>query len=192
MSYYIPDNFSNKLLVATPFKFFSSMFAKSLIYILSHTSKGSIGLIVNRPIAPMSIRKTFQGSVLGIDKADYAKIPVHIGGPIDLHKGFFLHSNDYNKNILYKLPNNLSLTSDPIIVKDIIQDMGPKNSLFVVGYTEWGESQIEEEIKDNSWLLADPDTNLIFSEEEPDARWHSALKQIGINYSSFVMTQATS
>lgn len=190
MTHQITTNLSHKMLAATPFKFVGGMFAKSLIYVLSHDKSGSVGLLINRPVSPINIQETFQNSILGNENLDSLKIPVHIGGSVDLYKGFFLHSSDYEKNLLYKLPDNLSLSSNSSIVQDIIQNVGPKNSLFIVGYTHWDAGQMEDELSNNLWIVIEDVKDLIFLDEDPDEKWRIALEKVGIKDSNFLVMHA--
>ncbi|VEL25359.1 unnamed protein product [Protopolystoma xenopodis] len=75
-----------------------------------------------------------------------------MGGPVEHERGFFLHSDDYNENLLLKFQNHLAVSSNPKIPQDIVTGRGPKNSLFIVGYTAWKAGQLETEIKDNFWI----------------------------------------
>jgi len=111
-------------------------------------------------------------------------IPVYLGGPIELERGFFLHSNDYDRNVLFQFHDNLAVSSNVEILKDIYLGSGPKNSLFIIGYTGWSAGQLEFELENNLWIISDYDQSLIFS-NSPEQKWHKALNCLGVDNAYF-------
>ncbi|CAG2172372.1 unnamed protein product [Oppiella nova] len=103
-------------------------------------------------------------------------IPIYLGGPVEHERGFFLHSDDYNKNLLLHSQNDIAVSSNPEIPQDIISGNGPKNT--------WKGGQLENELKNNLWIVADCDKELIFS-DNPEKKWYAALKYLGIDMSCF-------
>ncbi len=98
------QNFSNltgKILIASPFAMEGNVFHKSLIYVIKHTDEGSIGLIINRPVNNSPVKNIF-GKIKGMDIQNI-NLDIHIGGPVEIERGFFLHSADYSKNLLYNI-----------------------------------------------------------------------------------------
>lgn len=178
------SNLSGKILIASPYSSMGEMFNKSLIYILSHTKNGSIGLIINHLVNCMPLKSLFK-----IMNKDYAVVddfalPIFLGGPTEIERGFFLHSGDYDKNLLFKFDSNLAVSSNGEILKDIAAGDGPKNSLFMIGYTIWEPEQIEYELEHNFWIASDCDLDLLFL-EQPEQKWQTALKRIGIENLQF-------
>ncbi|ADE29543.1 hypothetical protein MA5_01515 [Rickettsia prowazekii str. GvV257] len=171
-------NLSGKTLVATPYVITKGIYHKSLIYMLSHTEEGAIGLIFNRLVNHVDLKSFFK---IKEDKiTSQVMVPIYLGGPIEHEKGFFLHSRDYNKNLLLDFHNDLAVSSNLEISEDIAFGKGPKNSLFIVGYTAWKPGQLEEELEKNLWLVMDCSKEFIFA-ENPENKWHNALKHLGID-----------
>lgn len=182
------NNFSSlagKMLIAMPYAMEGSVFHESMIYVIQHTKEGAIGLIFNRSIKNIpsdELSKKIQTS-LTLPEID---MEVHIGGPVEVERGFFLHSMDYNKNLLYKSADGqLGVTSNTDIVADINDGKGPKNAVFILGYTGWGEGQLEFEIENNLWIITEADKEIIFADNLP-IKWTAALATIGINVNEFV------
>ena len=67
--------------------------------------------------------------------------------------------------------------------KDVLEALsgggGPKRVLVTLGYSAWGEGQLESEIAGNSWLTVDADTGLIF-DSPVEQRYDRALKLLGL------------
>ena len=51
--------------------------------------------------------------------------------------------------------------------------------MLAVGYSGWGAGQIERELQDNAWIVADADEALIF-DTDLDGKWVKALASLGI------------
>ncbi len=181
------DNLSGKFLIASPYIVFNAPFNKSIIYIASHTKEGSVGLIVNRLVNRMpfnSVLKMLQDDGFALD----ASLPIYVGGPTEPERGFILHSDEYDRNLLIKLSeNHLAVSSNVEILKDIAHGNGPENSLFVLGYTSWGPEALEQEISKNMWLISDYNKTLMFSSND-DKKWDRALVDLGIDNSLFYAT----
>ncbi|BDU60046.1 UPF0301 protein [Candidatus Rickettsia kotlanii] len=171
-------NLSGKTLVATPYVITKGIYHKSLIYMLSHTEEGAIGLIFNRLVNHIDLKSFFK--IKNDEITTPIMVPIYLGGPIEHEKGFFLHSSDYNKNLLLDFHNDLAVSSNLEISEDIASGKGPKNSLFIVGYTAWKPGQLEEELEKNLWLVMDCNKEFIFA-DNPESKWHNALKHLGID-----------
>ena len=63
-------------------------------------------------------------------------LDVHLGGPVEMERGFFLHTNEYNKNLLFNPINDGLAVSSNL---QIIQDMDPTNtgSVTLQNFERW-------------------------------------------------------
>lgn len=171
------NNLSGKILISTPYML-EGLFNKALVYMLSHTNDGAMGLIFNHLVNNIEVKSFFK---ISDDKiANDIVMPIYLGGPIEHDKGFFLHSDDYNENLLLKFQNHLAISSNNKISYDIASGHGPKDSLFIIGYTSWKGGQLETEIKNNLWIVDDGDKEFIFA-ARPENKWYIALEKLGIN-----------
>ena len=177
------NDLTGKFLIASPYGFKNDVFNKSLIYVVSHNEKGSMGLIINH-----MVNKLPANSVLKLFKDDSQVselvMPIYFGGPVEQERGFILHTCEYDKNLLLNVTDNIAVSSNIEILKDIATGSGPRNSLFVLGYTGWEENQLEKEIQDNMWIISDSCPELMFSDKNDD-KWSAALDKMGIDNSTF-------
>ena len=178
------SNLSGKILIASPYMLHGDVFHKSLIYVLTHTQDGSVGLIVNHPVNRMPLKSLFKALDKETEIGSDLSLPIYLGGPIELEKAFLLHSGDYDKNLLFKFQDNLAVSSNAEILKDLAKGSGPSNSMFIVGYTVWKKGELEAELENNYWIVSDCDKELIFSETD-DRKWNTALKKLGIEDTQF-------
>ncbi len=180
------SNLTGKILIATPYTMENNIFHQSLVYIVHHGIEGSIGFIINRPITnEISLKNLLKKTDSNIDISSL-NLEILIGGPIELERGFFLHSAEYDKNLLFKPENSdLAVSSNVEILQDITAGIGPKLNMFTIGYTAWNAGQIEFEIQNNLWLITKANKELIFG-AEPSSKWLSAITNLGIDSSDFV------
>ena len=181
------SNLTGKILIATPFAMEGNVFHKSLIYVIKHTNEGSVGLIFNHTVnnAPIqNILKKIDNEK--IVNADNLTLDIHLGGPVEVERGFFLHTSEYNKNLLFNMDEcNLAVSSNSEILQDIANGSGPQNSLFIIGYTVWNPGQMEFEMENNLWMVAEPNHDLIFHQDSKQ-KWSKALSTLGISTTDFV------
>ena len=171
-----------KLLIAMP-AMPDPRFEKSVIFICSHSAqKGAMGLIINKPIDGLSFHELMSKLGIGIT-ADRADAPILFGGPVQMDRGFVLHSSDYGNNeSTLAITSEISLTATADVLRAISQGRGPKKSVLALGYAGWGEGQIEDEIKANCWIHCDADEALVF-DTTSKAMWQTALAKLGADVS---------
>lgn len=86
----------------------------------------------------------------------------------------------------FSIGERWALSASGRVIEDFA--MHPTDDYFmpVLGYAGWGAGQLEEEIGEGSWLLADFDDSLIF-ETQPFDRWKRALDEMKVDPMSFLM-----
>jgi putative transcriptional regulator len=168
---------TGQLLVATP-ALNDSYFHKAVIYILSHSEEGAMGIVVNHVIQNLSSSLIL--SHLNINQSDQHKdMPIHFGGPIESQRGFVLHTRDYNIDT-FQLDTPIALSSNLQILKEIALGNGPHKSLFALGYAGWEAGQLEAEIAENSWINLPATEELVFDVTNSN-KWEIAVGSLGIN-----------
>jgi len=146
-----------------------------------------MGLIVNRLFGeadfPMILKQlNIQSSLITPD------IPVQFGGPVEMGRGFVLHSNDYLREGTTKIDDDIAVTATVEVLEDLANGKGPLHSLLVLGYAGWGEGQLEHELKNNGWLTVDADEDILF-DSNLDSKWERAMAKIGISPAMLSSTQ---
>ena len=171
-------NLKGKFLIALP-AMGDPRFKQAVIYVCSHDQDGTMGLMINKQKGPLRLSNMLEQA--GIDgPAPTADTPVLIGGPVDIDRGFVLHSPDYNKDdTSIKLSDTLMLTANRDILDALVTEAAPNKAILAVGYSGWGEGQIEQELMQNAWITVDADEALIF-DSDMDTKWDRAIRQLGI------------
>ena len=173
---------TGRLLIATP-EMGDHRFKSAVIYVCSHDSSGAMGIVINKQVikAGGALQLSDMLSNIGIEgDVRVANTPVLEGGPVDIDRGFVLHSADYFKTeTSLKLSDTLSLTSTKDVLEALVKDGAPKKAMLAVGYSGWGAGQIERELQDNAWIVADADEAIIF-DTDLGGKWVKALASLGI------------
>lgn len=171
-------NLTGKFLIALP-AMRDPRFEQAVIYVCSHNADGAMGLIINKTKGPLNLSDLLAQS--GIDgDVNVADTPVLSGGPVDINRGFVLHTPDYfSQDASMKLSDTLTLTATKDVLEALVSDQAPERAVLAIGYSGWGEGQIEREIVDNAWITVDADESLIF-DPDMDSKWARAIAKLGI------------
>lgn len=169
---------TGKCLIAMP-NMDDERFAGSLIYICSHTKEGAMGFVVNKKIKEFSFADLANQLPISTIKP-IAPIELHQGGPLEKVRGFVIHSTDYVKEDTIVISDNIAVSSSIDIITDIAFGMGPKENLIALGYASWAPQQLEREIMNNTWLVTQPDSELVFRTKDEE-KWQKAIDSLGID-----------
>ena len=160
-------------------------FSKTIIYITHHNKDGAVGIVLNYKIMNIKGAELFKKlDIKNINSNQDTNYSFHIGGPLSQNNGFILHTSDYNSKSTLKVSNKVKLTCSTDIISDIAKDKGPKRFFISLGYSGWGPGQLEEELKQNSWINIDEKLDFLF-EMESEVKWQKAIQSTGIDFSKF-------
>jgi putative transcriptional regulator len=180
--------FEGRYLVSMP-DMQSEIFANSVIYVCLHNEEGALGFILNKP-AVMTLAELLahaEVSSQDYDAMDPMAATSNImgGGPVDEHRGFVLHTTDYKAESTVLVGDNLALTSTVSVLRAIAAGRGPKRSAVLLGYAGWGAGQLDDEFKQNAWLMVKGNPELVFDEDH-GSKYERALSGFGINPGNFI------
>lgn len=154
-------------------------FEKSVVLMCDHSDEGAMGLIVNKPNTEIDLPALLEQLSIEI-KRDLSNEMAYYGGPVELGRGFVLHSPDYASAVAtLEVQEDIHMTGTLDVLEDIGRGEGPRRWLLMLGYAGWGAGQLEGEIAQNGWLVCDASARLVF--DLPDAeKWQAALESIGV------------
>jgi putative transcriptional regulator len=166
-----PPSLAGQLLVAAP-SMGDPRFERTVILIIQHSPSGALGIVINKPIGETSVASVIEA--LGQKGSDVAgDVRVFSGGPVQPEVGFVVHSADYRRPETVAVNDRLSMTSSLDILRDIGARKGPAKILVAFGYAGWGPNQLEREIEERVWGVAEADPALVFDEDR-DKVWDHA------------------
>ena len=163
------------------------LFGRSVVYVCEHSDKGALGIIINKP-SDITMGKLFDKVDLPLRREDLQETPVFQGGPVHTERGFVLHDrivldasagdeSAYASTLT--IPGGLEMTTSRDVPEALSTGAGPRRVLVSLGYSSWGEGQLESEISENSWLTVPAQTGLIF-DTPIEQRYDSALGLLGV------------
>lgn len=169
---------TGKFLIALP-GMGDPRFKQAVIYVCSHDREGAMGLIINKTKGLLNLSDLLAQSGIEGDVA-IADTPVLSGGPVDIDRGFVLHSPDYcSDETSIKLSETLMLTATKDVLEALVSENAPEKAVLAIGYSGWGEGQIEQELMQNAWITVDAVEDLIF-DSDMDTKWQRAIAELGI------------
>jgi len=181
-----PFNLTNHFLIAMP-GLMDATFAGSVVYLCEHSERGALGLVINKP-SEISLQALFSKIDLSLKRADLMDAPVFQGGPVQTERGFVLHEPifadaDKPAEAVYAstltIPGGLEMTTSKDVLEALSTGAGPRRVMVSLGYSAWGEGQLESELGENAWLTVDADAAVIFDTPVVE-RYARALALLGL------------
>ena len=171
---------TNQLLIAMPYMG-DPNFSQTVALICDHSSKGALGLILNKPL-PMRMGEIFEQLEIKLGKGSLRERQVLRGGPMQTDRGFVVHRPSGEWDSTLKVSDALHVTTSRDILAAMARGEGPMEAFVALGYAGWDGGQLEQEIRANAWLSAPVDLGLIF--ELPfESRWEAAGRLLGVELS---------
>lgn len=166
-----------KILISEPF-LRDATFGRSVILLIDHTDEGSMGIVMNKQL-PLFLNDI----IMEFKYLD--EIPLYKGGPVATDTLFYMHTLG---DIPGAIPicKGLYLNGDFDQIKRYILQ-GNKVSehiRFFLGYSGWESEQLNEEIKENTWLISEGGTSYLMKDNIKDM-WRTALEKLGSKYETW-------
>lgn len=182
---------NGQLLIAMP-SMQDPRFARSVVYMCTHTREGAMGLIINQRADNISFSELLvqarivkEGRESAVPPAVQAML-VHVGGPVETGRGFVLHSAEFRGNdSTVAIDADVSLTATIDILRAIARGKGPARSLLALGCAGWSSGQLERELQANGWLNCPAHPDLVF-DTVLDRKYARAMAVLGVNPSHLV------
>ncbi|HNB80862.1 MAG TPA: YqgE/AlgH family protein, partial [Chitinophagaceae bacterium] len=150
-------------------------FSRTEVYMCFHDAKESVGFIQNR-----KANETLDQLVQHLSAPVF---PVFIGGPVGLDSLHMIHSvpeligGDEVKDGIY-WGGDIESAFEHILLGRIHTG----NCKFFIGYSGWGEGQLDAELDMHAWLVSEANKNLLFA-TNPETQWHQAIGALGKRFS---------
>jgi putative transcriptional regulator len=156
-----------KLLIASS-AILDGHFNKSVVLIIDHDSRGSLGLILNH-LLPGDRRR---------------KHPLFKGGPVDPDHRSLLHASAALASGEAVIDGVYFESSDDLLTELAGEQLAYRR---FAGYAGWATGQLEYELRTHSWSVIDGRADLVFHEPGIDL-WRKCLVEKGGLYRHFART----
>jgi putative transcriptional regulator len=174
-------NLSQHFLIAMP-AMVDPHFSKTLTLICEHNDQGALGVVVNRPIE-MNLHNLLQQVSIPLDNDSFKSIPVHFGGPVQVDRGFVLHTPLGQWQSTLAVSPEIGLTTSQDILQAVARGEGPRQMLVTLGYAGWAPGQLEHELSQNAWLTVQAIPEVLF-EMRAEERLAAAMDLLGIDFAN--------
>src|SRR4051812_32999222 len=190
------DPLAGRLLVATPV-IGDPNFHRSVVFLLDHGETGALGVVINRP-TDVGLRD----SLPGWDELAAAPDVVFVGGPVEQAGAIGLGRIAAGTPIEPPGARRGDVDADdgdpdeddgpwspvlsafatvgPLATVDLTRDphgvQGIDALRVFVGYAGWGPGQLEEELGQEAWIVADPRSADLWS-ADPEGLWSRVLRR---------------
>ncbi|HSG58068.1 MAG TPA: YqgE/AlgH family protein [Woeseiaceae bacterium] len=171
---------TNQLLIAMP-GMLDPNFSTTVTLICEHNDEGALGIVINRPL-DLKLRGLFEQLDVTDPDPDMAELPVMMGGPVAVERGFVLHEPGYEFENSLVVSGDIQLTLSRDVIDALGRGAGPEKSLVALGYAGWQPGQLEDEMLANSWLSVPASPEIVFDMPFSE-RWASAARTLGIDIS---------
>lgn len=181
----MPERFSlnNHFLIAMP-NLNDPNFHQSVSYICEHNEEGAMGVVVNR-LTELTFADLCDQLDIEITDNDVAEYPIYHGGPVEVERGFILHTPVGDWESTLAVTKDIGLTMSQDIIQAIAEgydsdNTPPEHFMITLGYAGWSEDQLEDEIAENVWLNVPATKDILFN-VPVEQRWNTAAALLGIN-----------
>jgi len=168
-----PGGKATFLLAMPPLK--ESLFSQSVILMAESNKEGALGFIVNIPTGTL-VKDALK--VLNMNFNQTFDFPILYGGPVQNDFFWLLHSPEFEGKSTLKFNDKFYLSSAIDIIPLLGDDECPTIYSAGIGYSGWGEKQLDREIEEGSWWRCDIDIEHLFSVPHKN-RWNKAFELLG-------------
>ncbi len=172
-------SFKNRFLIAMP-TLNDPYFHQTVTLLFEHNDKGAMGLIINKPL-DISLGEILQHLNIPLTNSELDKDKVLLGGPVAAEQGFIIHTHpELCPGDIVDQNHKITVSASKEVLQNIVEKQ-PDNILVCLGYSAWKEGQLEQEIADNAWILADVDPGVLF--QLPfQQRWKASGLLVGVDF----------
>jgi len=161
-----------QLLISEPF-LVDSNFERSVILLCEHNEEGSFGFVLNK-LTTHEVKDVVEVEI---------DFDLFLGGPVDHTSMHFVHGKpDLIAGGLH-LKDNLFWggSFEEAKIHHMTGALKPSNIRFFLGYSGWDAGQLDEELKEDVWIVYNGPIQFIL-EEPPTGLWREVLKRMGGKY----------
>jgi putative transcriptional regulator len=163
-----------QLLIAEPF-LGDPNFERSVVLLCDHNARGSFGFVLNQA-AEWQLADVLEDDI-------YPDVPLYVGGPVEKNTLHYVHCRPDLIEQATKVRDGLYFGGDFEQLKRQLNlgVLTPRDIRFFIGYSGWGAGQLANELKRNSWIVAETAPEALFT-TPPDQLWRSVLRGMGGEY----------
>jgi len=165
-------------------------FARTVVLLCDYSPEGAFGLVLNRP-TDMPATEMVR---LDPPVENGNTMPLWIGGPVEPQRGWILLGDDPSarpdadaftalQGEFKLIQEGLYLSTSVTVLRDVLAMTPAPRARVLAGYAGWGPGQLDDELAQSAWLLANIDLDLVF-DIPATAMWETAIRRLGADPST--------
>jgi putative transcriptional regulator len=162
-----------KVLISEPF-LSDRFFNRTIVFLTEHGPEGSVGFILNR-VLELRVNTA-------VEELECWEENLSIGGPVSSDTLHYLHS------LGEKIPGSRLVVpgiwwgGDLDVIRSLINSghVNRDQLRFFLGYAGWSKGQLQKELKDNSWVIANVPNDVVMK-SRGDV-WKDVLRSLDNKY----------
>ncbi len=163
-----------RLLISEPF-LNDIQFRRSIVLIGDHNDEGTVGFILNRLLAT-----TTNEIVPDLLEVNF---PLFYGGPVEPNTLHFIHTAGVLIEGAQEISNGVFWGGNIEMINDLLNNkrVTPNQFRFFIGYSGWATNQLQDEVEDKTWWVAEGNDQIIF-DDDLENMWKHVVKSLGEDY----------
>jgi putative transcriptional regulator len=154
-------------------------FSRTVVLLCDYRPEGAFGLVINRPTdAAASDMVRLDPPVVGGNG-----LPLFVGGPVQPERGWILLAEPPAEPDFRTIQDGLYLSASPEVLRYVLASRPAARARVLAGYAGWGPGQLDEELAQSAWLIADIHLDLIFDVDSASV-WDTAIRRLGADPSA--------
>lgn len=161
------------ILIAEPF-LEGRYFSRSVVYVVEHDGKGSIGFVLNKPMSYTT--SDLVGELKGLE------FPVYLGGPVEQNQLYYLHTHPELPDALH-IADGIYWGGDFAELTHFLKEgqISSQEIRFFAGYSGWESGQLKKELEENSWMVGNMGRDRLFQLAWSEL-WEKSMSDLGGRY----------
>jgi len=163
-----------RILISEPF-LQDNYFKRSIVLLTEHSETGTVGFVLNKPL------NIYINEIM----SDFPEtdIMVSLGGPVNTNTIHYIHTMGDIIPDSIKVKDNIYWGGDFNVIKKLIKskNLNKDNIRFFLGYSGWYPGQLENELSENAWVVAEINSDEIMQPMNQN-KWKTTLKRLGKKY----------
>lgn len=168
------ESLRGKLLIASP-AIVDPNFRRTVVLVAEHTEEGAMGVVLNR-----QADVTVGTAVPELDDLADPQAPVHVGGPVAESSVTVLAEFEQPEIAALLILDDVGFVPAEADDRGELAD-GVRRARVFAGHAGWGAGQLEAEMEEDSWIVADARRDDVFT-ADPDGLWSAVLRRRGGEY----------
>ena len=160
-----------RLLISEPF-LDDPYFNRTVIQLCEHNEEGSFGFVLNKYVQ-LDIQEV-------LDDFPQFKGKIGLGGPVNNSNLYYIHTLGDAVEGSMHIVDDLYIGGNFETIRALLESgqLSESEIRFFVGYSGWTKNQLDEEINQNAWYVAES-SNLALMQISSASMWKEVLKKMG-------------